>query len=818
MLLCALLIASSGLAAVLIINHSAKQSYQQETKFLLPKVTHQIISVDPQHPLSKQDYALLKRLGFHELVAYASSKHRLFKGQKSLFERKTTLIGIDITSALAVKAFRQTMQHQITAQATHHPLTLLLANHAAFSHVEFIDSLGNTANSPQQALRLDDEQGPRLPPLIGVNEASLGNDIVVDLSRYFQLVKPTKLAGLLWLEQDASLNAHRLDLLSQVLPAHLKLMAFASSEQQGELTKSFHLNLLAMALLMFVVCLFIVVNAVNLLLNARMPWLRISRQLGISRLAIMLAHLAELLLFNFVMCGVGMILGLYVANAAAPSVQATLASLYNVNVGYGQISFVSLYIQLFSISLVGSALALLLSFKQLNMGLAHRLPPSTLHIQHQPWRRLLLSVAGGLALASFLLLYYSTQLWFLLLAVACLILSACVLLLLSYAGSLNLLCRLLPARWVLLRLSVKQSLALSAKAKIACCAFFIAATSNIGMNLMVDSFRSATFSWLNTRLAADYYLYYRGEVELSDMAKQSQVLVNKRYENYVPYQGLTIQQYSYPSSDTFKQAMVYYRVADSEQAWQAFMAGQGIFVNQQFAFHFDKTLGDTIQLPAPSSGQSQDYKILGIVYDFGSPSKQVLLPVSAFDPDKAKAYLYALEGNEAQIAAFVQQLAAAGLDNETTLIKTADLLAMSMQTFDTTFLITDGLNAVTLLVAALSLACAIIVLSNDLSPQNMLIRALGVSKFKVQLLTLCQYLLLCLVALIFATPVGIGLSWVLINSINYHAFQWTYPLQVDVTTLLSIYVTSLCVVLLVIFIPSFNASHKPLIEDIRWLN
>jgi putative ABC transport system permease protein len=817
MLLSALLIAAIGLAAVLIINHSAKQSYQQETTFLLPNVTHQIISDDPQQPLSKLDYAQLKRLGFSELVAYASSKHSLFRGTAPLLERKTTLTGIDFASALALKAFQQTIQKHRTPETSGNPLAILLTNHAAFSHVEFIENIAKTQTPPEQALRLDGEQGALLPPLIGVNEASLGNDIVLDIPLYFQLVANAKLSGLLWLA-DAQHNTRRLDMLSQALPSHLKLVAFASSEQQGDLTSSFHLNLLAMALLMFVVCLFIVLNAVNLLLNARMPWLRISRQLGISRMAIMLVHLAELLLFNAVMCGVGIVLGLYLANAAAPSVQATLASLYGVKVGFGHISFVSLYLQIFFISLLGSGLALLLPFKQLNLHLTHRHPPPVDQIQHRHWQRWLLSVACALALGSFLLLYLATQLWLLLVAVACLILCGCVLLLLSYAGSLNLLFRRIPTHYVLLRLSVKQSIALSSKAKIACCAFFIAATSNIGMNLMVDSFRSATFSWLDTRLAADYYLYYRGDVALSDLAEQSHVVLSKRYENYVPYQGLTIQQYSYPSSDTFKHAMVYYRVNDREQAWQAFTSGQGIFVNQQFAFHFDKDLGDVIQLPAPSSGQSQNYQILGIVYDFGSPSKQVLFPVSAFNTDTSKVYLYALEGNETQIATFAQNLVAAGLESETSLLKTADLLAMSMQTFDKTFLITDGLNVVTLLVAALSLACAIMVLSKDLSPQNMLLRSLGVGKFKVQLLALLQNLLLCIVALIFATPFGILLSWVLINAINYHAFQWTYPLQVDVTTLVFIYALSLAVVLLVIFIPTFKATQKPLIEDIRWLS
>lgn len=818
MLLSALLIATSGLSAVLIINHSAKQSYEQETTYLLPNVSHQIVAKNQLHALSKADYAYLKKLGFDELVAYATSKHQLYQGNRRVNQRRISLTGIDLVSAIALPAFEQKMHSDKNAQLGNNLLGLAFSPNAAVGHPRLINSFGQADNSSNAQLNIDSPTGKQLPTLQPLNEASLGNDIVFDIKTYFSLVANGEISGLLWIGQPGSNNATRLQLLAAQLPAHLTLLAMASGEQQNELTKSFHLNLLAMALLMFVVCLFIVLNAVNLLLNARMPWLKISRQLGISREVIFFIQAAELLLFNMLACGLGIVLGMYLANLVSPTVQATLENLYKVQVGFGQVSFLSLFMQVFSISLVGSILALMLPFRQVDQALSQSATPPPNYNQHKRWQILLLIMASGLALLTLLILNFTTQLWLLLIAVACLILSGCALLLLSYSGVLALICRLIPARLILLRVSVKQSIALSSKSKIACCAFFIAATSNIGMNLMVDSFRDATLSWLDTRLAADYYLYYKGELDLTDVAKQEGIVLSKRFENYIDYQGLTIQQFSYPSTETFKNAMVYYQVENEEQAWQAFAANQGIFVNQQFAFHFNSALGDNINLPDPSTQEIKAYNIVGIVYDFGSPSKQVLLPLQAFDPANSTSSVYALEGNVEQVRAFKNQLIKLDIDVDNGLIKTADLLAMSMQTFDRTFLITDGLNGVTLLVAALSLACAIIVLSKDLKPQNMLLRSLGVSRLTSQILALFQYLLLCIVALVFATPFGILLSWILINDINYHAFQWTYPLQIDVFTLLQIYAISLSVVLLIIFIPTFKASRKPLIEDIRWLN
>lgn len=816
MLLSALVIATSGLSAVLIINHSAKQSYEQNSSYLLPNVSHQVVAKNLLHALTKDDYAELKKRGFDELVAYATSKHFLYQNQKRLSERRISITGIDLMSALALPAFQQKMLSDNNVEQENGLLALAFSTNLAFAHPSLIKNLGQTGKQMDAKLAIDNPESELLPTLRGMDVAR--NDIIVDIQRYFRLFPQSKLSGLLWVSSTGKNDDSRLTLLAAQLPAHLTLVSMTSGQQQNEMTKSFHLNLLAMALLMFVVCLFIVLNAVNLLLNARMPWLKISRQLGISRSAIFVVQMAELLLFNLLACGLGITLGIYLANLVSPTVQATLESLYNVEVGFGQVSLLALFIQVFSISLLGSVLALFLPFRQVNLALSQIKIPSPHKDQERTWQLLLVITVCSLALISILLLNFANQLWLLLIAVACILLCGCALLLLSYSGVLSLFCRAIPERLMLLRISVKQSIALSSKSKIACCAFFIAATSNIGMNLMVDSFREATFNWLSTRLAADYYLYYKGEQDIGTIAKQEHIVLTKRFENHIQYNGLTIQQYSYPSTDTYKKAMVYYEVNDKQQAWQAFTSNQGIFVNQQFAFYFDAALGDTISLPDPSSALIKAYKIVGIIYDFGSPDKQVLLPVQAFDSTRSTSSMYALEGEPEQIEAFKNQLADMGIDVDNALIKTAGLLAMSMQTFDRTFVITDSLNVVTLLVAALSLACAIIVLSKDLKPQNMLIRSLGVSRLKVQMLALFQYLLLCVVALIFATPFGILLSWILINDINYYAFQWTYPLQLDVLTLLRIYAASLSVVLIVIFIPTFRASRKPLIEDIRWLN
>lgn len=120
--------------------------------------------------------------------------------------------------------------------------------------------------------------------------------------------------------------------------------------------------------------------------------------------------------------------------------------------------------------------------------------------------------------------------------------------------------------------------------------------------------------------------------------------------------------------------------------------------------------------------------------------------------------------------------------------------------------------------AALSLAFAIIMLMHDTRPHNMLIRSLGVSIIKTQSLAFYQYFLLCSIALLFAVPFGILLSYILVFDINLQAFQWTYPLKIEIGNITRVVTISLSIVIAVIAMPIVRMTKKPLIEDIRWLN
>ncbi|MFQ3218322.1 MAG: putative ABC transport system permease protein [Paraglaciecola sp.] len=802
-LLClALMIGCLGVSAVLVINQGAKQSYAQQEQGLLPLVSHQLVAALGK-AINKADYAHMRRKGVVEALALSRISTVLFDSQQHpLTKQAINITGFDSLAMLNYLAIQQVEKIRSPHQVEQSELRMELARQSQTS--AFVNS---NIYAQLQADTILTALGQDLPPLQQVNLATMGHDIVMDITFFAQRFGPTPISEIYLMGDIAP---ERLGDIRRLLPAHLSVLTLPSPTQNEGMSASFHLNLLAMALLMFVVCLFIVMNACQLLIMQRLPMLKVLRQLGVSRLTILGGQLIELLLLACISAAVGVYLGVALALYLAPGIQATLESLYRVNVGFAEISYLSLFVQVLLLSAVGITLAALLPIKQLNQNLSHGDNYSPLS---SPW---FAQLAGLTLVLAVIALWWSHTMVLSFLTIALFILAGCFALITCYPYILNRLRALLPERWPLVQWSLQHSLWLSGRSKIACCAFFIALMSNIGMNLMVDSFRQATHAWLDQRLMANYYLYPSDEQDVPRTIKRLQLDIDviQRFEQMTQYAGLSIQVHSHPSSAMFLEALKTQQ--QLPQAGAIYATGQGAYVNQQFALRHKITLGQSVTVPLGAGVKS--LQVVGIIYDYGNPYGQILLPPQVFPAASKRANVLALYGSEQQIGALREALEQQGLEPKKQLYSAKQLLDLSMATFERTFIITDSLNLVTLLVAATSLACGIIVLMQDTRPQLTLLRAMGVSRRKLQSLSLGQFLCLCLIALVFAIPFGILLGWLLINLVNKQAFYWTYPLHISVGEIAVVSALSLVLVSVIILLPLLSANNRPLIKDIRWLN
>ena len=363
----ALITACAGLSAVLVINSASKNSYAFAGQPFLQQVEQRIVARSG-HVLSKQDFAALRRLGLTQLIPVLRSSQNIIHPTTDLPQR-VTLLGIDTFSIISYSASHALEVQQDSSQDSSEVSIGELGQlwrppFVSVIHPDFASEL-----NLKDAQTLTIENHHLIPKLVLSAVRGLGREIVMDIGQLQQALDTQKISELLVV---ANKNAASTNALEAALPDHLRLENINTGEQAQQLTGSFHLNLLAMASLMFVVCMFVVMNALHLLIMKRWQNLRIARQLGVSRKQIYWAQGAELVFISLLCAPLGAIAGVFLAQLASPLISLTLQNLFDVRIGYTQVAYFSLIAQCFAACMLGAFAAAILPMWQLNTKLALR--------------------------------------------------------------------------------------------------------------------------------------------------------------------------------------------------------------------------------------------------------------------------------------------------------------------------------------------------------------------------------------------------------------------------------------------------------------
>ncbi len=896
----AIILANAGLITVLLINEGASQGelassqssiFNGGTIVFVDKTAvadtaldeavsePRVGEVGKDDSLSKADYANLRMAGFTQLVAFSERQYRFLcaEDDNSVNQVETSqeaselsLLGIDNQALFSYPAAGDkagSISNNMTglistnggsAQSNH----VVGAIHPATKSKLGCDVLFFSGNEKDNQLasnnkRTGEASSSTVIVQLRVSTAVPQDTVVVSLADFYRrnITEATwPLSGFLSL-QTLSQN-EKLD-IQQRLSQTVEFEDVSTQQGTGSLPDSFKLNLWAMGALMAVVALFIVLNALNLMYRTRLPNIIRLRQLGISSRHLTTALLAELLLYCVLSVPVGCAAGFYAASMLSPIISGTFSSLFDAVFITPDVNLISTLALSVIVTFLSLGIFALIPAKQLSTALSTRTVKAA-----QPMRKrsVLAWTIAGIALLAITQALISTTLHALLF-VALLLLVSCSLVIVWLPILANGVMKVTPPSKPVLHFIVASTAQLSSRTRLAVCAFFIALTANIGMNVMTDSFRAATESWLTQRLYAPAYLYtdkalselvipegvastpllrLQGEFTaqsnanstgfsgggFSGSASNSKSYIGNDYSSVgsKSADATTISISSYPTNTNGRNALV----VDSSvpNAWAKFESGEGIYINQQLAFSNDVSLGDTLfleEIKAANIDENSNqinnrffntppsFTVLGIYPDYGNMKVQLLLPLSNFNKDTignaAFSGVLAISYGQSTFPANTPEASQTFEQKETTLATQGnlysreELLTLSMDTFDRTFVLTDGLNITTLLVAGIAFAVSLSILSLSNASSLTVLRALGVSKTAVKLSLLGQYIFLCLLTALLAVPFGIYLAYVFIFKVNRLAFSWVYPLAIDVGLIISSVTVSLAIICLVIALP-----------------
>ena len=214
------------------------------------------------------------------------------------------------------------------------------------------------------------------------------------------------------------------------------------------------------------------------------------------------------------------------------------------------------------------------------------------------------------------------------------------------------------------------------------------------------------------------------------------------------------------------------------QAWERLERQQGLMLSEQLARRLDLQPGERLRLPTPSG--AWELEVLGIYADYGNPKGHLLVDAAGLQrhwPGLAPRS-FSLRLPAAEVPALIQALQARFALDDSRVIDQAALKAWSSRVFERTFAATAALNSLTLGVAGVALLISLLTLGQTRLSQLAPLWALGVGRAQLAWLSLGQTLLLAVLTLLLALPLGLLLAWCLVAVINVQAFGWRLPLQV----------------------------------------
>ncbi|WP_414828082.1 FtsX-like permease family protein [Alteromonas sp. H39] len=772
-----IMLAAGGLTAVTLINEGALQGELAQADSLL-SATDTIVPATDMAAVTQEDYAMLRRHGFISLVATATHPMTV----RCATDDKTSALfvtGVDVMALPLHSGMSSAFQPNNNAAAS---ADIARATPATIAKL----------NCPDNSITITDTGSTFR---VSATSTVPKNRIVVDIAAFYRATVTPQTHPLTALLATTELDKSSRRRLEAHLPSYLRLKTTEQTNDVGSLSASFRLNLWAMGMLMAVVCAFVIVNALHLMYRARLANLIRLRQLGVGLSTLSLALMTEMLIYGVVASTSGVLGGAWLTRELTPTLAVTFSSLFNLNYNGLTPQLWSLLATSNLITVCGILLTIAAPLSRLRSQLQVKQPAYTsLSLPAK------LAITFIIAFACLLAIYLTGSQTQALIAVVLLLLGGCGVVLLWLPPLLQSLRTLLPASLTLTQWSIASACQLSGRTRLAVCAFFIALTANTGMNVMVDSFRLATESWISQRLTASYYIYSGDTLDEANAPEGIQLFPGRQQDTTVNGSAVSARVY-YPHSP-FTEALQFDASADN--AWQYFMSGKGAFINQQLAFRQSLHIGDTLVLDNSNLIAQPSLTVVGIYPDYGNPDSQLFLPPAAFSPQQF-ANVYAVV-SATELSVLQHWLDKQAPDAQ--LYAREALIHGSMETFDNTFIVTDALNLATLLVAGLSFLLSVSLVVLDMRQSLSLIRSLGVKTVKLKFALACQYLLLCAGTVVLALPFGVLLAWVFVNQVNRFAFYWVYPLQINPEVLLGSALASMLVVSLFLLIPIGNVQAR----------
>lgn len=602
--------------------------------------------------------------------------------------------------------------------------------------------------------------------------------------------------------------------LQAVLPPGVRVQAQGSETAANRrMLAAFRWNLRILSYIALLVGAFLIYNAISVSVVRRRAEIGIVRALGASRRTVLLAFLAEAAFFGVVGSLLALPIGRLLAAGAVHGLSTTVNALY-VSSRPAKLALSAGSVLLAFIVGIGVAIASALAPARE----AALVPPTdamargrreyAIRVERgrDAWLALLLAVAAAVAVrlppvGGKPVFGYIAAL--LLVAASALVIPALATVLLRWIYAV--LRKLLGVELLLAARSLTGSLR---RTSVLAGALATAIAMMTSVGIMVGSFRQTVVTWMERQLPADLYLRPAGEPGgdryptiqpgLPDrIATLPGVAAVSRFRAYrVEYQGLPATMASVDVAPSIvHEGTQFLSGRPPSQILGQLAAGDNVIVSEPFANKHRVHSGDVLTLPMGS--RSVSFRVVGIFYDYGDEAGMIILARSTmlhYLPDRAASSIAVYLAPGANVEAVRAEIRKTAAGSDVLILSNGEIRRQGIRTFDQTFAITYALEAVSIVVAVLGIAGALVSIVIDRRREFGLLRFLGATGSQIRRLILIEAGLIGVLANVVGLALGYVLSLILIFVINKQSFGWTirfhWPIAILVGALSGVYLAT----------------------------
>ncbi|WP_077755694.1 ABC transporter permease [Shewanella psychrophila] len=798
-----IILAVTLLIGVRTTNENAIQSYRSATELLSQQAKWSITPPLGSKRIDENLYFDIREGGFNNGLPVIQGVATDSNGKRWRIQGSDIMAALTSFSASGTEA-----KNEVNAKAGSGLFSLNIPIGDILSGAPLV--LASTSLAKQIAQDGDLILGGVKVSVIALDDASnLGSDILMDISLAQRILKrPNELSYIALFSDISGKKGH----LEQIIGHRGTLVESDNGNGLTALTESFHLNLTAMSLLAFVVGLFIAYNGVRYSLLKRQRLLTQLQQQGVAKAPLMLALCIELLLLVIVGSIIGFMLGLQLSHWLQPMVSVTLEQLYGAKIFPGHWQWSWLFQAIGLTFLAAFAASTSLFIQLLRQPLASNSARLVQQTSADKLHRYQLLISMTLGLVASILLPFSQDYRYTMVLLGLVVIAIPLALPWALVFMVNQVLKVTPKG--LLHYQVAETKELIAPLSLAMMAMLLALTANISMNTLVGSFESTLKNWLDARLHAELYIRPASNqmVEVEAFLKQHKdvdALYKQWYlsskQDKLPINIVTRDKRSLRETTVFKETV--------DNMWPEFFANKRVLISEPLAIKLKLNLGDAIKLPLLPE---HHFTVGGVFYDYGNPYGEIIISPETWQangfPETPLSLAINVNGDSDK---FKQELQQKFSIPDAMIFSQEKIKQQAIITFKRTFSITQVLNTLTLLVAAIGLFSACFMLTQARMAPMARLYTMGVNRRQLTTLVFGQMLIIVLFTCQVALPTGAILGYLLINKITLQAFGWSIAMEWDWLAYGQVLALALVSSLLAVAFPLYMQTKRPLISSLQ---